>query len=300
MKPAALVGIALLTTAIANAQFTLTPQIGFDLSKTTISFNHSENANNYAQAKAISPLGSKSSVKASLRGDYRFKKGHGVFASVGTSPAVVEYSFENPLTASTNYKASTGPLQWRLEAGYMFTSKKINLQKSSGKEKSSKVEARNCSPFGCGARKSSAKENQNLNLKLQPSLGFAYLPVIKDDIIKEGSSYKYNAGNWNTGIVTGLGFELGKGRNRLFSVNVSYTKGLGNLDEKTVTEYLSSKPYTTGFTSKTSSWGMTIGVPFGFAKHHNSATKSNHKSSQQKQGCRSRCESYRGRCPRLN
>jgi len=298
MKPAAILGLVLLTTASASAQFTLTPQIGFDLSKTTIGFNFSDN--NYANPKAFSPLGSKASLKASLRGDYRFKKGHGVFGAIGTSPAVVEFSFDNPTTASRNYKASTGALQWRLEAGYQFTSKKINLQKSSGKEKTSKAEAKTCSHFGCGARKSSAKENNNLNLKLQPSVGFAYLPVIKDDIVQEGGSYKYNAGNWNTGIVTGLGFELGKGRDRLFSVNVFYTKGIGNLDDKTITQYFSSKPYTTGFNSKTSSWGMTIGVPFGFAKQHKPAAKSNQKSNQQKQNCRSRCEQYRGKCPRLN
>ena len=129
-------------------------------------------------------------------------------------------------------------------------------------------------------------------MRIQPSLGFAYIPSVKKDMVADGSFYQYNAGNWNTAIVPALGFEFGKGRQRILNVNLFYTKGLGNLNTKTITTIEAGKPNVNSFSSKTSNWGLTVGVPFRLGKNKNTVTK----KSEQKTNCRSSCESIRYRC----
>src|SRR5215212_8822311 len=98
MKPAALVSMLLVLVASAvKAQLTLLPQIGFDRSKTSVQYN---------ELSSFSPLGGKGNLKANLRLDYRFPKGHGPYASFGTAPAVVEFSFADPSNAMSNFKAA--------------------------------------------------------------------------------------------------------------------------------------------------------------------------------------------------
>lgn len=294
MKPAAFTGIFLILCAFVHAQFTLLPQAGFDNTSTRVNYNNSLN---------FSPLSGQTDFKASLRLDYRFKGGHGPYALVGTSPAVINLSFKSPSDAMNDLKSSASSLQWKVEAGYQYTTKAIKLTnhsaKSSKPQKSSvsTVESKTTSSFGCGARmhcgskaKSTKPSQQDLNLRIQPSAGFAYIPTNTSDIIQDASGYQYNAGNYNTAFVSALGFELGKGKHRLMTLSVHYAKGLGNLDAKTITSEESGKPVTTTFSSESSSWGLSVGVPFTLAKSKKPAAKKTYTH------CQTSCQQYRMRC----
>ena len=300
MKPAAFTGIFLLLCAFVHAQFTLLPQAGFDNTSTRVNYNNSLN---------FSPLSGQTDFKASLRLDYKFKGGHGPYALVGTSPAVINLSFKTPSDAMNELKSSASSLQWKLEAGYQYTTKAIRLtnnsakSSSTGKSSAPSVEKKTTSSFGCGARmscgskakssspKSNSPKQPDLNLRIQPSAGFAYVPSNTSDIIQDASGYQYNAGNYNTAFVSALGFELGKGKQRLMTLSVHYAKGLGNLDTKTIVSEESGKPVATTFSSQSSSWGLTLGVPFTLAKSKKPVAK---KSSSH---CQSSCgQAYRTRC----
>jgi hypothetical protein len=288
MKPAAFTCTLLLITVTAGAQFTLLPQVGFDNSKSKIEVNN---------AQTVSPLGRTTDLKASLRLDYNFKSGHGFFAGIGSSPAVVQYSFTNSGDVALNAKAVAGSLQWRIEGGYQFRSKAFNLGPASSKtasKSSSKPEAkRTCgSYYSCGRAKQQTAKQQHLNLRLQPSVGVAYIPSTQETVSVDGNTVQYNAGNWKTAMVAGMGFEFGNGRDRLLTTTFYYTKGLSNLDSRAVTTTVSGKPETTTLRSSTNSWGLTVGVPFTLGK----SKKPPIKKAEQKSPARSRCSSYRSSC----
>src|SRR6185295_14835665 len=106
MKPAAFTGIFLLLTAFVQAQFTLLPQAGFDNTCTRVNYNN---------VNSFSPLTGQTDFKATLRIDYKFKGGHGPYASIGTSPAAVNLSFKSPVNAMNELQTSATSVQWRLE-----------------------------------------------------------------------------------------------------------------------------------------------------------------------------------------
>jgi len=286
MKPAAFTGLLLLLGASASAQLTLLPQIGFESAKTTLRYNDMSN---------LSPLGAESMLKASLRMDYRFKSGHSPFISIGTSPSVVTQNFANPATALKTYNVSTGPLQWRLEAGYQYSSKPIQLGKSkSGNEKAAAPEPQarhQCGSYShhcCGQNKSNpSKQMQNLSMRLQPSIGFAYKPA-SDNVSSSAGSYSYKAGNWNTAVTSSMGVEFDRGKERLMTVSLFYTKGLGNMGTETINWEVNGKPASSSFSSKAGSWGMVIGVPFNLAKTKKPAVK----KVEHKPAYRGGCGSY--------
>src|SRR5215203_4443968 len=276
MKPAAFtLMLVLLVTITANAQLSFLPQIGLEQSKTSVSIN---------DLPSFSPMGVNNFLKANLRMDYRFKNGHSPYVSFGTSPGVVAYSFTDPSNAANNFKTAAGSLQWRMEGGYQYSSKPIILKKNSGKQAAASTTQNVVTKKSCGsyyyyhrstektAAKTTAKQNNNLTLRLQPSIGVAYLPSIDDDLVFNGSLYQYNAGNYKTAMVSGMGFEFGKGKQRLFTLSLFYTKGLDIQDDQTIANIENDKMASTTLNSTTSSWGMTVGVPFSFSKNKKVAT----------------------------
>ena len=293
MKPAAIMGMLfLLLCGTASAQLTLLPQLGFDRANTKISYN---DITSFSSADAWGAF------KASLRLDYRFKGGHGAYAGFGTRPGVQEIIFANPTSASSNFKTNTAATRWGLEAGYLFSSKPINLGKGSKTPSSPTAqrteEKKQCGTYSrshCGSQKETrmAKKSPTMNMRLQPSVGLAYIPSIPNDLEMEGAAYKYNAGNWETAVTGGMGFEFGKGRQRLFTVNVSYAYGLGNQDAKTLTTLENSKTVENQFRSQTSTWGLSLGVPISLTGNKKPAAKK--PASQQR--VKKDCSSYRSRC----
>lgn len=303
MRSAAFSGLLLLLMGpAAHAQFSLLPQVGFEQTKTTVNYNN---------LRSFSPLGVQSAPRVNLRMDYRFKGGHGPYAGVGTSPSVVAYQFPDPEMGATHFKASTGRLQWRLEGGYQYTSKPIYFKKSApAKNSAAKPSVQktqsNCRTYvyksGCNSsaqKVARVKKDTRLNLRLQPSAGVAYIPTTAADFetAQTGGTtrYTYNAGNWNTAFVTGMGFELGKGQERKVSISLYYLKALGNQDEKILTTQSGVKTTVTSLQSRTSGWSMTLGLPFTLAKKK--AVVAAPKAEPQKQQPQyKKCEYYRSKC----
>ena len=112
------------------------------------------------------------------------------------------------------------------------------------------------------------------------------------------SGYQYNAGDYKTAIVSGLGFEFDKGKQRLFTLSLFYSKGFGNLKSEEIPP-AENKAGSTYLTSRSPSWGMMVGIPFSLAKTKKvAAVPQPTKTYSGKDGYRNGCGGYSGRCTR--
>ncbi|MBD0286362.1 MAG: hypothetical protein ICV51_11215 [Flavisolibacter sp.] len=305
MKPSALsLALFLLAGTAAQAQLTLLPQLGFDVSSTRVQIN---------DLRSFSPIGAQGSPKANVRLDYRFKQGHGPFVGIGTSPSVVAFTFADPAMAATAFRAATNNLQWRLEGGYQYSSKPIYFKNAPASTTPAKTMTekssgqRSCGSYSyrshCGENKmvAAAKKDTRLNMRIQPAVGIAYIPSAEESFSKEGSLYQYNAGNWTTALLSGVGFEFAKGAQRKLTVGVQYAKGLG-MDTETLTAASDGKVTSTNFRSASSAWSVTVGVPFTLGKKPAPVKIQPAQPTQQrtenKTEYKSKCEEYRARCMR--
>jgi hypothetical protein len=279
MKPTAATGLLLMLATSASAQLSLLPQIGMERSRTTV---------NYNQLGNFAPVGVKTGLSASLRVDYRFKTGHGPFAGIATSPGIMELTFAQPSAALSGIKRN-GPIQLRLEGGYQYTSRPIHFR--SGSAKSSGQSRANRNSFGCGAEKKSFRQ-PSINVRIQPSLAFAWLPMAGSRLNVKTDSYVYRAGNYSKAIIPGLAFEFGRGRERLVNVGFYYTSPIGNNEVTRITNIENGKPITTTFSSGQASWAVRVGLPVKLGAHNKPVA---HKQQQKKQ-CTYRCGSYRYHC----
>ena len=264
MKPAAIsTMLFLLMASSAYSQFTLVPQIGFDRSKTTVEQNG---------LYQFSPLNSKTSFKASLRTDYRFRSGHGAYAGIGTAPAVIDLKFIDPGTAWNTAKASTSGMQFKLEAGYQYNLKPFAIGKGSvNKPAAASTRKKSCGTYqyktSCGNKKSApAKAKQATTLSLQPSMGLVFVPSMYDNIETTGSKYKYVSDQSGFALAPAIGFEFGKGSKRIMTVNVQYAKSIGEQAKGMIETDNNGKPAFNQFHSSTSSWSLSVGVPITLQK----------------------------------
>lgn len=298
MKPAATTLMLVLLVAItANSQLSFLPQMGFEQAKNSVSVN---------ELSSFSPMGFANNFRANLRADYRFKKGHSPYISLGTAPGAMAFSFSDAETAARNFSTASNALQFRIEAGYQYSSKPITLKKASKTETSKVTVQRTEIRNRCGsyysynrqhrtATSSTKKSDNNLTLRLQPSIGVAYLPSVKNTLIASGGGYQYNAGNYTTSMVSGMGFEFGRGKQRLFTLTVFHTKGLGQLEQQNITKVENEKISSiTSLNSRSTGWGMMVGVPISFAKNKKLiAPAKTTAPTQHKQYYKSKCGYYR-------
>ena len=276
MKYLYLSSLFLIVGFIAKAQFSIVPQVGVENSKTTVSYNGSSN---YA------PLGTTFSPQASVRMDYKFKKGHGPFVGLATSRSGINYSFSNPETGKTIYTASRDNMQLRLEGGYQLTTKPIYFNKSGSANKSNKSSAEkystklSCRDYirsHCGSKSSqsvakTAAKGKGSWVAIQPSAGMAFVPTASAaEIATNGqgnlTNYEYTAGNWKTALIAGTGFIFGKNDQQKLVVSINYLKGIGNLQDQSLTTMNASKPVTTNISSNSSNWNLRVGIPFSLTK----------------------------------
>jgi hypothetical protein len=141
---------------------------------------------------------------------------------------------------------------------------------------------------------SSTKQNAALNMRLQPSLGIAYRPDGDNGLSKNGNQYEYKAGNWNTALLSGLGFEFAKGAKRLFTLSVFHTKGLDD-GKQTINSFSNGKNNVTYLESEASSWGMSVGIPISLIKKKQMVVR-----SQQQQKTNKSNYSTIKKCSRAN
>ena len=222
----------------------------------------------------------------------------------------MSFNFTDPETAMNYYTATTGNMQLRMEGGYEYNSKPISLNKSK-KPSANNAEKKNCSSHssGCCSRNSnkakqpSINKNKNSWVRIQPSIGMGFIPVVKTDVVAKTqagqTTYQYNAGNWNTALIAGAGFEFGKGSTRQFTVSVNYFKGLGNLDESTISSAVTGKSVTTILESATSGWNVKVGIPFTLGGKSSGMKNWTQKKTEHR---RSGCGQYRiiYRCVKSN
>jgi hypothetical protein len=299
MRPVTLLSFLFVVSGIAaNAQFTLQPQMGIENPLTKMTY---DNGAYYV------PLQSQLAPRLGLRMDYKFKQGHGVFLGIAGSRSAVEYSFASPENGMTNYTASVGNMQLRFEGGYQFNTKPIFFKKQavakhSAPTKVATTEKRGCGGYSysshCGGSNrvaSQPKVNQSWFVKIQPSIGMAFVPAGGSSLesgVKNGQPvYTYSAGEYSTALITGAGFEFGAANKRLFTLNINYFKGLSDQSEKLVTQ-TAGKDVITSLNSKVSGWNATIGIPISLGKSKQQVAA---KHTEVK---KSNCEYYRSRCGR--
>ncbi len=283
MRNAALILFFVALGYVANSQrFSLLPQVGFENSKTKISYN---------DLASFSPVGVKFTPQASLRLNYSSKQGHGFFLGAATSRSVVSFNFTDPETLRNNFSATAGSLQLRLEGGYQFSSKPISLNKSKGasagneEKKDCRFSSRCCSRNSCNSKTNSYRKNSSSWVRIQPSVGMGFIPAVKNDVVTKSqagqTTYQYNAGNWQTALIAGAGFEFGKGSTRKLAVSLNYIKGLGNLDEQTITSVSGGKTVTTILESVSSGWNLRLGIPITLKSN----PRTNNKTEHHRNGC---------------
>ncbi len=274
MRPAILLCMFVLFGYIANAQFTILPQVGFENSKTSVELN---------EHSSFAPAGAKLSPQIALRLDYNLKKGSGPYVGIATSRSVTKLNFTDPETVMNNFTTSKGNTQLRIEGGYKVTTRPIFFKKSAPTANSSKVnfqknnERKCCASYqsksNCGNRMSktsSAKSSDSRSwLRIQPSVGMAFLPgAPTSEIVTKSqnnqTAYQYNAGAWNTAVEAGVGFVFGKGAKQNLVISLNYVKGLGSQNSEITT--LGNKPTVTSLESHASSWNVRMGIPITLSK----------------------------------
>lgn len=267
MKSTVLTGMLLVATgAASHAQLSLLPQIGFERSGTKLNYN------------SLSATECAAAFRANLRADYRFKSGHGPYVGIGTSPAQTNFRFDNAGSLIKGMQTEQNSLQFRLEGGYQYTSKPIQLKRNTATPRAEPspvttetVTKKSCGSYAykssCGSKKRSPESrlvNNSLNMRLQPSIGLAYLPSAGDNIQQTANGFAYTSG-WKTAIVPAMAFEFARGSQRFLTLSVFYTRPFGQ-QQQSFTDYSATKTTTTTLQPRTTTWGMAVGVPFSFAK----------------------------------
>ncbi len=305
MRTAALIlvmFVAFCYAAMAQ-KFSLLPQVGFENSKTKIRYN---------DLSSFAPAGVVTSPQVGLQLNYKIKSGHGVFLGAASSRSIVPYTFSDPETGMSNYTTAVGDMQLRFETGYQFTSKPFYFKKSGKATTTSTKQNVTTAKKSCGyaykshctrsysspsrpaspekSTQQAKKNNKGGWVRLQPSAAFGFIPATHTDVITKTvngqSAYEYRAGNWSTAVMTGMGFEFGKNKTRLFTLGINYFKGLGNLNTQTISSTTASKTSTAYISSDVSGWNMRLGVPISLGTKKASVTKqTGTKVQQPKRGC---------------
>lgn len=286
MRTVALTAFSLVAfSCAASAQkFSLLPQVGFENSHTTISYNN---------ISCISPLGVKFTPQGSLRLNYASKQGHGFFLGAATSRASAVYSFANLETGADQYIATTGDMQVRFEGGYQFNSKPVffknNKAKQTATKKATAAAKQKATPARSGCSRSysyysrcgsSSKKMEAVKeavaapkgswVRIQPSVGLGFVPASRTELITKTqgaqTSFQYTAGNMNTAVLAGTGFEFGRNNTRLFTISVNYFNGIGNMGKRSITVTEGAKTTTTTLQSDVSGWNVRVGIPFNLGK----------------------------------
>ncbi|HEU5166574.1 MAG TPA: hypothetical protein VFU29_13580 [Chitinophagaceae bacterium] len=277
MRSVALSGLFIVSALAMNAQkLSLTPQVGFENSRTSVDYNN---------LGSFAPLGGEFNPQVSLRIDYKFKRGFGPYIGASTSRSGVLYNFNDVENGMNVYNATKANMQVRLEAGYQYTTKPIFFNKSNPASTTSSSKTKSPAKSSCGSysyssscsgssssrcqsKTSPAKKVENKGgwVRLQPSIGVGYIAAPTTDIVsKTGggqTTYEYRAGNWNTAFLTGMGFEFGRNKQRLMNVSINYFKGIGNMNQQTISNETGIKTNYATLESKASGWNMRIGIPF--------------------------------------
>ena len=316
MRSVALSGLFIVSSLAMNGQkLSLTPQVGFESSKTSV---------NYNSLGSFAPLGNVFSPQASLRLDYKFKQGFGPYFGASTSRSGVLYNFSNLEQGMNEYNAVKANMQVRLEAGYQFTTNPILFKKTKKPTATSTVKPAtkksSCGNYSyrssctknytsqsssrCQSKSNTAKKAESKNnggwVRLQPSMGIGYIFAPKTDIVSKTdgvqTTYEYRAGNWNTAFLTGMGFEFGRNKQRLVNVSINYFTGIGNMGKQTISNVSGIKTTHATLESSASGWNMRIGIPFTLIPEKKTTKTKTTSNTKKTSSCDKTRIEYKYRC----
>lgn len=302
MRTAALTLFLVAFTFAASAQkFTLLPQAGFENSRSIIQFN---------DQNSLAPLGVRFSPQASLRLNFTSKTGQGFYVGVASSRSTVLVGFTNPEAAFNSFTSMAGNIKARLEAGYQFTSPKINLGKAKQvtQKTSSGYSVNRSSGYSgrCGGYCASRCGNRSSNekkvitrpaswVRIQPSVGLGFIPGSGADLITKPAgtetAYEYRAANYNTALLTGANIEFGKGNKGIMTISLNYFNGNG-LNKQSIITSQGNKISTTTLRSDVSGWNLRVGIPFSMSKTSTPKTVKT-QNIEMKEKPQNRCGGYR-------
>lgn len=318
MRSVALSGLFIVSSLAMNGQkLSLTPQVGFESSKTTVNYNN---------LGSFAPMGNVFNPQVGLRLDYKFKQGFGPYVGASTSRSGVLYNFNDLEDGMNEFNATKANTQVRLEAGYQFTTNPILFKKTKKPTTtpSSKPTAKksSCGTYSyrssctknyssqsgsrCQSKSSTAKKTENKNkggwVRLQPSVGVGYIFAPKTDIVSKTdgvqTTYEYRAGNWNTAFLTGMGFEFGRNKQRLVNVSINYFTGIGNMGKQTVSNVSEIKTTHATLESDASGWNMRIGIPFTLIPEKKTPKTKTTSNTKKASSCDKTRIEYKYRCIR--
>lgn len=287
--------------ATTAQQLRLIPQTGLDKVRTSISQNDAR-FTSLKNCGLIPNLG--------LRMEYNFRKGHGPYLELLTNRSVVGVDYINRESDVQLENISRGDKRYSIGGGYQLNSKPIRLSKSkAGKSQVKEIPASSSRKQSigyagrCGQKKeikSIKSKNNGWTVRIQPALGAAYIPGLVENVVHQDASFRYNAGNTNLAIVSRMGFAFAKNRQSVITLALNYQKGIGNLDEVTVSSTSGTKTHVTNLSSKTSSWGLTAGIPITLYKKKAPVTKHMMRITEKKidtpSKTPSKCQQYKMSC----
>jgi hypothetical protein len=313
MRPATLTSLLFVVfiNAATAQKFSLLPQVGFENNYTSLSVNNQAFFN---------PLGSQITPRAALRMDYKLMKNHGLYLAASTSRSAVTMNFRNAESTMSNFTASAGKTNLRLEGGYKLSSKPMYFTKSKTiTQPVQNIYQRSEERRGCGgysrsdgfhktapAQRITQVVEKGYYVSIQPSIGAAYIPSVRSTLaVKNGGSgtiYEYEAGNWTTAVVAGTSIELGRNVEKKLVMTLQYVKGIGNLNQTSITTLSNGKELVNTLNSKTSGWNLTAGIPISLGKKKEALKpviqQVTPKREEPKREVR-KCGEYRSRCGRV-
>lgn len=301
MRTAVLTGLVVVFGYAATAQFSLLPQVGFENSKVNLQY---DDLNFSPLGVKFSPVvslradykfkkghGPYFSVSTSRTGvDYSFTNPETGSTSYVATYGGMQFRLEGgyqhsfkPLYFNNNRsKKSTGASKAKspsaVKTKQVTTSnQQYYVKKSCGGKLvvvKTNVNTSNANVNKCGSKvkQSIAKKkvNNSLWMRFQPSLGMGFVPGTGSSLISKAqggqTTYQYSAGDWSTAVFAGAGFEFGRKKQRLFTVSANYFRGIGNLDQQTLTTVSGTKTTVTHLESAASGWNVKIGIPFTLAR----------------------------------
>jgi hypothetical protein len=214
---------------------------------------------------------------------------------VSTKPIYFKGSSSQRKTSSQ--KKTSSPSSQKGSCGDKMKQQTMTYRKSCGGDRMSshdeyaarpKTEQKSshCGQKSNAAKQMLAKKSNPSYIRFQPLAGVAFIPSPKTDGIATKTfgtqnTYSYNAGNWNTAAIAGIGFEFGRGKTKTFQVNIQYLRGIGNLDENELTTVTGNKTTKTTLSSETGIWSVTAGIPISLSKKHSSKPSCNKEKSKQ-------------------
>ena len=290
--------------AASAQQLSVLPQIGKEISRTTMKYNN---------LPSFSPLGLQAAPRLGARLDYQFKQGHGPFLGVATSRSIVAVNLSEPQNGMNIIKTSNGNLRFHLEGGYQMKTKPIYFGKAGSQNKSVDATPKSSVKKGCGyyrslsgrssnAAKVSKSKDQRWYMSVQPAVGAAFTAPANRDLAElpgNPATYQYKAGNWNSAIITGAGFEFGKDAERKFTISVNYFKGIGNLGTRIISTTTEGKTSLTQVSSKVSGWNLSAGIPITLVKKKSAVSQKateTYKKPEVYNKPASKCGQYTYRC----